>query len=86
MQQNTIAEPRPYKKKKRKVVVVGDSLLHGIETKICREDPWTHQICCFPGGWIRDVMEGLPSLIKSTDIYPFPFVHVGINNTAKRSY
>ena len=31
-------------------------------------------------------MEGLPSLIKPTDTYPFLLVHVGTKDTAKRSY
>ena len=73
-------------KKKRRVVVVGDSLLRGIEAQVCREDPWTRQVCCLPGAQIRDVTEGLPKLIKPTDTYPFLLIHVGTNDVAKWSY
>ena len=58
-------------KKKRRIVIVGDSLLHGNEAQVCREDPWTHQVCCLPGAQVRDRTEGLPKLIQPTDTYPF---------------
>ena len=36
-------------KKKSRVVIVGDSLLHGIEAQVCWEDPWIRQGCCLLG-------------------------------------
>lgn len=55
-QQNTVTQSTPYKKKKI-VVVVGNSILYGIETEKCQEDPWTREVCSLPGGQIKDVME-----------------------------
>ncbi|KAF7252001.1 Adhesion G protein-coupled receptor A3 [Varanus komodoensis] len=71
--------------KKRREIVVGDSLLHGMETQVCQNDPWTRQACCLPGEQISDITERLPRLIQPTDMYPFPLTHVGTNDTAKQS-
>ncbi|XP_067418891.1 uncharacterized protein [Emydura macquarii macquarii] len=70
-------------KRKRRVMVVGDSLLRGTESSICRPDRETREVCCLPGARIRDVTERLPKLIKSSDRYPFLLLHVGTNDTAK---
>ena len=71
---------------KRIVVVVGDSLLHGIETEICWDYPQTCEVCSLPGGWIRHVREELPLFIKPMDAYIFLLIHVGTNDTGKRNY
>lgn len=68
------------------MVVVGDSLLRGVEAAVCRPDSLVCEVCCIPGARIWDVTENLPSLIKPTDHYPFSLIHVGTNDTAWRSY
>ena len=78
------AESQSTKKKRR--LVVGDSLLCGIKAQLCREDPWTHQVCCLLGAQIRDVTERLPKLIKPTYTYPFLLIHVGTNDIAKQTW
>ncbi|MCQ4187457.1 SGNH/GDSL hydrolase family protein [Klebsiella pneumoniae] len=72
-------------KKKRRVVVVGDSLLTGTEAPICRPDALSREVCCLPGARIRDVTERLPSLIRPTDYYPLLVFHVGASDTAGSS-
>ncbi|XP_073193149.1 uncharacterized protein [Lepidochelys kempii] len=69
-------------KKRRWVVVVGDALLRGTESSICRPDRENREVCCLPGAKIRNVMERLPRL-KPSDRYPFLLLHVGTNDTAK---
>jgi len=36
-------------KKKRRVIVIGDSLLRGMDSPICRPDPSHREVCCLPG-------------------------------------
>uniref|UniRef100_A0A8B9F7M5 Uncharacterized protein n=1 Tax=Amazona collaria TaxID=241587 RepID=A0A8B9F7M5_9PSIT len=64
-------------RKKRRVVVVGDSNLKGTEAPICRPDPASREVCCLPGARIRDVAERLPALVGPTDYYPLLVIHVG---------
>ncbi|KAK4815580.1 hypothetical protein QYF61_004097 [Mycteria americana] len=51
-------------RKRRRVIVVGDSLLRGTEGPICRTDPALREVCCLPGARVRDVTRVLPSLGK----------------------
>ena len=74
------------KPQKRRVVVVGDSLLRGTETVICRSDKLSREVCCLPGAKIHHVTERLPRLIKPTDNHPVLLVHVGTNDTARRRF
>uniref|UniRef100_A0A672URF4 SGNH hydrolase-type esterase domain-containing protein n=1 Tax=Strigops habroptila TaxID=2489341 RepID=A0A672URF4_STRHB len=64
-------------RKKRRVIVVGDSTLKGTEALICRPDPVSREVCCLPGAQIRDVTERLPALVSPADYYPLLVVHVG---------
>ena len=50
-------------KKKRRVIVIGDSLLRGTEGPICRPDPSHREVCCLPGARVRDVAKKLPGLV-----------------------
>ena len=54
-------------KKKRRVIVIGDSLLRGTEGLICRPDPSHREVCCLPGAWVRDVARKLPGLVLPSD-------------------
>ncbi|XP_060129222.1 uncharacterized protein LOC132591937 [Zootoca vivipara] len=75
----------PTKPMKRRVVVIGDSLLRGTEAVICGPDKMSREVCCLPGAKIKDVTERLQGIIKPTDKYPFLLVHVGTNDTASHS-
>jgi len=52
-----------------KVIVVGNSLLRGMECPIHRLDPSHWEVCCLPGAWVRDVISKLPKLVRSTDYF-----------------
>jgi len=54
-------------KKKRRVIVIGDSLLRGTEGLICRPDPSNREVCCLPGARVRDVAKKLPGLVQLSD-------------------
>jgi len=57
-------------KKKRRVIVIGDSLLRGTEGPICRPDPSHREVRCLPGARVRDVAKKLPGLVWPSDCYP----------------
>ncbi|CAM4641847.1 unnamed protein product [Lepidochelys olivacea] len=69
-------------KRRRQVVVVGDSYLRGTESSICRPDRENQEVHCLPGARIHNVTERLPRLIKPSDRYPFLLLQVGTNDTA----
>ncbi|GAB0178621.1 hypothetical protein GRJ2_000327400 [Grus japonensis] len=64
-------------KKKRRVIVVGDSHLKGTEGPICRADPPLREVCCLPGARVKDIARKLPSLVQPSDCYPLLLLHVG---------
>jgi len=72
-------------KKKRRVIVIGDSLLSGTEGPICRPDPSHREVCFLPGVWVRDVAEKLPDLVQPSDYYPLLVMQVGGDEIAERS-
>jgi len=72
-------------KKKRRVIVIGDSLLRGTEGPICRPDPSHREVCCLPGARVRDVAKKLPGLVRPSDYYPLLVMQVGGDEVAERS-
>ncbi|GAB0208697.1 hypothetical protein GRJ2_003335400 [Grus japonensis] len=72
-------------KKKRRVIVVGDSLLKGTEGPICRADPPLREVCCLPGARVKDIARKLPSLVQPSDYYPLLLLHVGGDEAETRS-
>ncbi|GAB0207770.1 mitochondrial enolase superfamily member 1 [Grus japonensis] len=64
-------------KKKRRVIVVGDSLLKGTEGPICRADSPLREVCCLPRAHVKDITRKLPSLVQPSDYYPLLLLHVG---------
>nr|XP_010304339.1 PREDICTED: suppression of tumorigenicity 5 protein-like [Balearica regulorum gibbericeps] len=72
-------------KKKRRVTVVGDSLLKGTEGPICRADPPLREVCCLPGARVKDIARKLPSLVHPSDYYPLLLLHVGGDEAETRT-
>ncbi|KFW72624.1 hypothetical protein AS28_04863, partial [Pygoscelis adeliae] len=72
-------------KKKRRVIVVGDSLLRGTEGPICRPDPSHREVCCLPGARVRDIIRKLPDLVRPSDYYPLLVIQAGSDEVAERS-
>ena len=66
-------------KKKRRVVVIGDSLLRGTEGPICRPDLLLREV------WVKEAKRKLPTLIWPSDYYPLLIFHVGSDEVATRS-
>ncbi|RMB89236.1 hypothetical protein DUI87_34385 [Hirundo rustica rustica] len=72
-------------KKKRRVIVVGDSLQRGTEGPICQRDPSHREVCCLPGARVQNITERLPALIQPSDYYPLLIVQAGSDEIEKRS-
>jgi len=72
-------------KKKRRVIVKGNSLLRGTEGPICRPDPSHREVCSLPGARVRDVAKKLPGLVRPSDYYPLLVMQVGGDKIAERS-
>jgi len=66
-------------KKKRRVIVIGDSLLRGTEGPICRPDPSHREVCSLPGARVRD------AAVRPSDYYPLLVMQVGGDEVAERS-
>ncbi|KAM9663018.1 uncharacterized protein ACIBXB_016421 [Morphnus guianensis] len=72
-------------KRKRRVIVVGDSLLRGTEGPICRPDPSHREVCCLSGARVKDITRKLPGLVQTSDYYPLLVVQVGSDEIAERN-
>ena len=57
-------------RKKRRTVIIGDSLLKGTEGPICHSNLSHRKVCCPPGAWVRDVARNITRLVKPSDYYP----------------
>jgi len=75
----------PQAKKKRRVIIIGDSLLRETEGPICRPDPSHREVCCLPGARVRDVAKKLPVLVRPSDYYPLLVVQVDRDEIAERT-
>lgn len=67
------------------VIVVGDSLLRGMEEPVYRPDPTAREVCCLPRAGILDITVRIPDLIQPSDYYPMVLIHMGMNDVARSS-
>jgi len=58
------------KEKKRRAVVIGDSLLRATEDLMCCLDPSHREVCCLLCSLVRDVARNITRLVKPSDYYP----------------
>uniref|UniRef100_A0A8D2L7V5 SGNH hydrolase-type esterase domain-containing protein n=1 Tax=Varanus komodoensis TaxID=61221 RepID=A0A8D2L7V5_VARKO len=76
--------PTTTRKTRRWVIVVGDSLLRGTETAVCRPNLETREVCCLPGACIRHVKDRVERLVRSRGHQPLLMIHVGTNDVARQ--
>lgn len=72
-------------KKKRRVIVEGDSLLRETKDPVCQPDPSHREVCFLPEAQARDVAERLPGLIQPSDCCPLLVVLVGRDEVDEKS-
>jgi len=73
-------------KTKRRVIVIGDSLLRRTEGPICRLDPAHREFCCLPGAWVRDITRKLPGLVRPTDYYYSSFLRLAVTRLGTNAH
>ncbi|KFV62420.1 hypothetical protein N307_01705, partial [Dryobates pubescens] len=71
-------------KKRRRVEVVGDSLLGGTEGPICHPEPSHREVCSLPGAWVRDITRRIPKIIQPSDYYPLLVIQAGSDEIDKK--
>ena len=69
-------------RRERKVVVVGDSLLRGMDMQTGPEPLGNVQTSWGPG---QEITRKLPKLVRSTDYFPSIIVQVGSDEITQRS-
>lgn len=74
-----------YYNKKQRLLLEGNSLLHGTERLICHPDRQSCEVCCLLWAKVRDVAERVPQLVRSTDFYPMLLFHVRTHDTASQN-
>ena len=72
-------------RKERRVIVIADSLLRGIEGLIFQPDPTHREVCCLPGAQVRDISRKLPSLNCPFDYYLLLMVQAGSDEVTDRN-
>lgn len=72
-------------RKDRTVIVIGSSLLRGMEGPVCWPDPTRREVCCLSGVRVRDISRKLPSLIHPSYYYPLLIVQANSDEVADRS-
>ena len=72
-------------RKKRRLIVVGGSLLRETEGLICWTDPPLREVCCLAAAQVKDITRKLLRLVWPSDYHLLLLFHVGGNEAAKSS-
>lgn len=73
--QGCVLEPVLPKKKGKRVLVAGDSVLRGIEAPVCRPHKLSREVCCLLVVIIHDTKKMLLGMGKVKDYCPFLLFH-----------
>ncbi|KAF7247670.1 hypothetical protein EYD10_06106 [Varanus komodoensis] len=76
--------PTSTRKVRRRVMVVGDSLLRGTEAAVCCPNLETREVCCLLGARIRRVKDRVGHLVHSGGHQLLLVIHVGTNDMARQ--
>jgi len=72
-------------KKKRRVIVVGDSILRGTEGPMCQPDPSHRKVCCLPRVQVKEAAGKFSGLVRPSDYYLLLVMQVGSDEIKERS-
>uniref|UniRef100_A0A3B3SWT8 SGNH hydrolase-type esterase domain-containing protein n=1 Tax=Paramormyrops kingsleyae TaxID=1676925 RepID=A0A3B3SWT8_9TELE len=67
----------------RKVVVVGDSVIRGVDSYVCTRDRGSRMVSCLPGAQVGDLLNRVDRLLAPPGVDPVVVVHVGTNDIGK---
>ena len=71
--------------KKRRTLVIGDSIVRGSDRRFCGRQKDTRMVVCLPGARVRDVSDRVQDILEWEGDQPEVVVHVGTNNIGRNS-
>ena len=71
-------------KKRGRAIVIGDSIVRGIDRRFCGRKRDSRMVCCLPGAKVRDVTERLQNILEGEGEQPVVVVHIGTNDIGKK--
>ena len=72
------------KEKKRRAVVIGDSIVRGSDRRFCGRSQETRMVVCLPGARVWDVSERVQDILKWEGEEPEVVVHIGTNDIGRK--
>jgi len=70
---------------KRRAIVVGDSIVRGIDRRFCGHERDNRMVCCLPGARVRDVSDRVFTVLKGEGDQTEVVVHIGTNDVGRKS-
>ena len=67
----------------KELVIVGDSILRGVDSIVCARDKDSRTVCCLPGAQVGDILDRVDKLLARAGRDPVVMVHVGTNDIGK---
>ncbi|XP_072891840.1 uncharacterized protein [Hemitrygon akajei] len=64
----------------RNVVVIGDSIVRGIDRVLCNRERESRRLCCQPGARVKDISSGLERNLQWEGEDPVGLIHIGTND------
>ena len=75
--------PMATSSRKRELVIVGYSILRGVDSIVCARDKGSRTVCCLPGAQVGDILDRVDKLLARAGRDPVVMVHVGTNDIGK---
>uniref|UniRef100_UPI00398EB7F6 uncharacterized protein n=1 Tax=Pristiophorus japonicus TaxID=55135 RepID=UPI00398EB7F6 len=72
------------RKKSGRAIVIGDSMVRGIDRRFCGRNRDSRMVCCLPGARVKDVSERVQDILKWEGEQPVVVVHIGTNDIGKK--
>ena len=70
--------------KKRRAIVIGDSIVRGSDWRFCGRSRETRMVVCLPGARVSDVSERVEKILKREGEEPDVVVHIGTNDIGRK--
>lgn len=72
------------RKRSGRAIVIGDSIVRGIDRRFCGRKRDSRRVCCLPGARVKDVSERLQDILEWEGEQPVVVVHIGTNDIGKK--
>ena len=71
-------------KKCASAMVIGDSIVRGIDRHFCGLKQDCRMVCCLPGARVKNVLEQVQDILEGEGEQPVVVVHIGTNDIDKK--